>query len=88
MWPIAHLPGGATGVAVVGGASGRARSCGEGTGGFGVSVCGGGGRTPWWFGHGRALPDAPRMVVVVVVGRRGGVSMGAACRTRLGWWWV
>ncbi len=54
----------------------------------GVSVCGGGGRTPWWFGHGRALPDAPRMVVVVDDAvRRGGVGMGAPCRTRLGWWW-
>ncbi|WP_343394073.1 hypothetical protein, partial [Candidatus Amarobacter glycogenicus] len=33
-------------------------------------------------------PDAPRMVVVVVMaGRRGGVSVSAPCRTRLGWWW-
>ncbi|MBK6562893.1 hypothetical protein [Candidatus Amarobacter glycogenicus] len=49
---------------------------------------GGDGRRPWWCGRERALPDAPRMVVVVVMAvRRGGVGVGAPCRTRLGWWW-
>ncbi|MBK9609836.1 hypothetical protein [Candidatus Amarobacter glycogenicus] len=55
------------------------------------------GRAPWWCGRGRALPDAPRMVVVVVMpcavvvwawarpaGTRLGLVVVVVCRRRGG----